>query len=173
MPDIALLPGRSRVFVDTNIFDLYFRGRSVTCTAFINRVAAGEVTAYVNTQVLSDLLHKLMLAEAYHKKIIKRARATELKKALSKNRAIAVALIDYQTSFENVLAIGIKVLRITRKLLVDTWDERRNHALMTGDSLHLGNMNRHNVPIHDIATNDGDFAHIPGVALWKPEDVIE
>ena len=172
MPDLALLPEGSRVFVDTNILFLHFRGHSATCTAFIDRIAAGEVIAYVNTQVLSDLLHKLMLAEAYHRGIIEKLRAVELKQVLAKDRALGATLVDYQTSFENVLAIGLKVLRITRKLLVDTRGERRNHGLMTGDSLHLGNMNRHDAPIRDIVTNDGDFAHIPGVALWQPEDVV-
>ncbi len=60
-----------------------------------------------------------------------------------------------------------------KSVKMDTRDERRNHALMTGDSLHLGNMNRHNAPICDIVTNDGDFAHIPGVALWQPEDIVK
>jgi hypothetical protein len=64
MPDLATLPRAASVFVDTNIFDLHYQGRSATCSAFMARVASGEVTAYVNTHVLSDLLHKLMLAEA-------------------------------------------------------------------------------------------------------------
>jgi predicted nucleic acid-binding protein len=63
MPDLASLPAGTSIFVDTNIFSLHFQGRSVTCSAFITRIAQGEIIAYVNTQVLSDLLHKLMLAE--------------------------------------------------------------------------------------------------------------
>lgn len=173
MPDLASLPVGSRIFVDTMIFDYHFRGKSVTCTAFIDRVANGEVIAYVNTQVLSDLLHKLMLADAYHTGIITSLSAKEFRKALARDHTLGSKLVDYQTSFENVLGVGLKVLRITRTLLVDTRDERWKHGLMTGDSLHLGNMNRHNSPISDIVTNDGDFAHIPGVAIWQPQDVVK
>jgi predicted nucleic acid-binding protein len=135
------------------------------------RVASGEVTAYVNTQVLSDLLHKLMLAEACFKGYIAKRRALELKQWLSANRALATNLTDCQTQFENTLRIGLKVLRITKTILVETKTERAAFGLMTGDSIHLGNMNRHSVPLADIVTHDGDFTHVTGLNVWQPMDV--
>jgi hypothetical protein len=42
---------------------------------------------------------------------------------------------------------------------------------MTGDSIHLGNMNRHGNRIRDIVTHDGDFSHVPSVNVWMPMDV--
>ena len=128
--------------------------------------------AYVNTQVLSDLLHKLMLAEAYAKGLISKRQASVLKARLQANRTLAARLTDYQTQFENTLAIGLRVLPISRKILVETKVERTRHGLMTGDSLHLGNMNRHSTPLQDIITHDSDFAHIPGLTVWEPMDVI-
>jgi predicted nucleic acid-binding protein len=172
VPDLAALPTGTRVFVDTNIFDLDYRGKSATCSAFITRVARGEVVAYVNTQVLSDLLHKLMLAEAYAKGFVTRRQASALKTRLQANRALAAGLTDYQTQFENTLAIGLRVLRISRGLLIETKVERATHGLMTGDSLHLGNMNRHATPLRDILTYDSDFVHIPDLTVWEPMDVI-
>jgi predicted nucleic acid-binding protein len=173
MPDLALLPMHTRVFVDTNIFDMYYRGKSATCTAFIDRVARGEVVAYVNTQVLSDLLHKLMLAEAYAKGIFTKRQASSLKGSLKTNRGLAAKLTDYQTQFENTLAVGLRVLRISTKTLVETKAERTAHGLMTGDSLHLGNMNRHRVPLQDIVTHDSDFGHVPGLIVWEPMYVVQ
>ncbi|MBI4639521.1 MAG: hypothetical protein HY731_02440 [Candidatus Tectomicrobia bacterium] len=172
MPDLAALPPNARVFVDTNIFDLHYRERSASCSAFIDRVAQGEIVAYVNTQVLSDLLHKLMLAEAYAKGYITRLSAIHLKRWLKANRALAVNLTDYQTQFERTLGIGLKVLRISTRILIETRTERVNHGLMTGDSLHLGTMNRHSVLLRDIVTHDGDFTHVPGLTVWEPMDVI-
>ena len=172
MPDLASLPAGTSIFVDTNIFSLHFQGRSVTCSAFINRIAQGEIIAYVNTQVLSDLLHKLMLAEACAKKFIGKQSAAQLKALLKSNRSVARGLVNYQTQFENTLSIGLKVLRITRSLLVKTKIERCNHGLMTGDSLHVGNMNHHPIQIRDIATYDGDFVHISSITVWGPLDVI-
>lgn len=173
MADLNALPYDTEVFIDTMIFYLHFQGRSAICTAFINRIAQGEITAYVNTQVLSDLLHKLMLAEACAKGLIPKQSAAQLKNCLLANRTIAENLVDYQSQFENILAIGLKVLPITSRLLVDTKVERRIHGLMTGDSLHMGNMNRHSNPIRDIVTYDGDFAHIPNINIWEPTDVVQ
>jgi predicted nucleic acid-binding protein len=100
MPDLQHLPDGTRVFVDTNIFDLHFRFKSFSCTNFMSRIINGEVEAYVNTQVLTDLLHKLMLAEAYAKNIIAKRAASQLKSRLQSNRSIAAQLTDYQIQFE-------------------------------------------------------------------------
>ena len=104
-----------------------------------------------------------MLAEANAKGFISNRSASKLKRWLSADRTRAANLTDYQTQFENTLAIGLRVLRITKKTLIDTKHERANYALMTGDSLHLGTMNRHHPPLQDIVTHDSDFAHVPGV----------
>jgi len=177
MPDLSALPDGTRVFVDTNIFHFHFQSRSVSCSQFITRIVRGEIEAYVDTQVLAELLHKLMFAEALGKHHIKSNNPQELKKFLKAARATGMPLTDYQTQFENILAIGLRVLPVTESLLVATKVERQSYCLMTGDSLHLGTMNRckarrRKAPLQDIATYDGDFAFIPGVTVWQPTDVI-
>lgn len=172
MPDLALLPKGARVFVDTNIFDLHFRGHSVSCTNFMLRIANGEVLAYVNTQVLSDLLHRLMLVEAHKKGYITKTSAPLLKTCFQRDRAKAANLKEYQMQFESALAIGVKVLPLTKQLFVTTKTERAAYGLLTSDSLHLGTMNKHNIPLKNIVTEDGDFTHIAGVTVWKPLDVV-
>src|SRR5579875_11725 len=178
MPDLRDLPDGSRVFVDTNIFDLAYRAASASCVDLIERIARGEITAYVNIQVLSDLLHKLMLTEAQQKKIIANRSASKLKEKLSKDRIIAAKLSDYQRYFEQTLALGLKVMSINEQLLIETKLERATYGLMTGDSLHLGCMNRcknsrRKAPLYDIVTYDGDFDHIVGVTVWRPQDVAK
>lgn len=170
--DLAALPPKSQVFVDTNIFFLHFQGRSAAVNAFINRVALGEISAYVNIQILSDLMHKLMLAEAFTKGYITRPRAIELKQWLQTNRQQAHTLTQYQQQFEDTLAIGVKVLIIGVKLMVDTKVERALYGLMTGDSLHVGTMWRKPFTLSDIVTCDGDFTHVNGLEVWRPLDVM-
>jgi predicted nucleic acid-binding protein len=172
MPDLASLPAGNHIFVDTNIFTLHYRGKSLSCSAFLARVAQGEVFAYVNLQVLSDLLHKLMLAEAVSKGMIAKMSAAQLKNRFQTNRALAGQLVDYQTQFENSLRIGFSILPLNRRLLVATKAERITYGLLTGDSLHLGCMSRRRPALADIATQDGDFLHIGGVTMWQPMDVI-
>jgi predicted nucleic acid-binding protein len=177
MPDLALLPAGVSVFVDTNIFDLHFQSRSLACTNFFSRVVNKEIDAYVNTQVLADLLHKLMTAEAYATHCINSRSAGKLKEFLKNQRGNPIPLGTYQVQFEDALAIGLKVLPIDEKLLVETKAERMTYYLMTGDSLHLGCMNRRTVnrrkaPLSNIVTNDSDFTSVPGLTVWKPDDVI-
>src|SRR5229473_618178 len=177
MPDLATLPGGMSVFVDTNIFHYHYQSKSVSCTNFITRVALGEVEAYVNIQVLSDLMNKLMLAEAYRKQCTKKPNAFELKQYFKANRGNANPLTEYQIQFEYILTIGLWVLPIDEKLFVETKSERATHCLMTGDSLHLGTMKRRTlkrrkVPLQHIVTGDADFALIPGLTVWTPGDVI-
>ena len=176
MPDLSALPDGTRVFVDTNIFHFHFQGKSASCTALLRRIARGEVEAYVNMQVLVDLLHKLMVAEAIAKKCTKDGNPQGLKSFLKRCRGNPNPLVDYQAQFENVLAMGLHVLPINEKLLVATRREREQFYLMTGDSLHLGCMNRcilhrRKIPLSNIATMDGDFASIPGLTVWKPDEI--
>jgi hypothetical protein len=63
--NLASLTDQSQVLVDTNIFFIRFQGRSAAVNPFITRIALGEISAYVNILVFSDLMHKLILAEAF------------------------------------------------------------------------------------------------------------
>lgn len=171
MPDLAVLPQGSSIFVDTNIFYLHFTGSSVICTAFFNRIARGEIIADVDTEVLSDLLNKLMLVEAFNKVLVKKAHAILFKKHLQSNRNALSLISDHQRQFEDTLSIGLKVIRITKSLLIKTKNERSVLGLMTNDSLHLGTINRNNVPLKNIAIYDGDFSHISTITVWAPQDV--
>ena len=168
--NLTALPSGSRIFVDTNIFSLHFSGQSVSCTALIQRITFGQVEAFVNSRVLLDLIHKLMLKEAEGKNYISRARASELRAWLSGNRSNGALLSDYHSYFEKVLELGLRYIHTTEKLLVDTKSERETHGVMAGDSLHLGCMRRRSIA--NIVTNDGDFDHISHVNIWKPLDVI-
>ncbi len=72
--------------------------------------------------------------------------------------------------------LGLHILPINKRLLISTKFERQTYELMAGDSLHLGCMNKYTVkrvpaPIQNIATYDGDFDHVPGLTIWKPQDV--
>jgi len=176
MPDLTTLPGGTSVFVDTNIFHFHYQGKSISCSNFINRVAQGEVEAYVNTQVLSDLLHHLMCTEVAGKLGINRTNYNQVKNFLRGQQGQKYPLKDYEAQFEAIIAIGLHVLPINENLLVDTKVERQQYYLMTGDSLHLGTMNRRKikrrkVPLQDIVTSDADFELIPGLTVWKPNDI--
>lgn len=170
--DLAALPAGTEIFVDANIFIYHFNGKSATCTAFVDRIANDEVAAYVNAQVLSDLLHRLMCAEAVAKGLITSASADKMKRWLATNRAAAGRLRKYQAQFEFLLGIGVKVISVTRMTLINSKRERATHALMIGDSLNICSMARNKPRLSHIATRDSDFGHISTLTVWQPQDVI-
>lgn len=178
MLDLNLVPAGTDIFVDTNIFHFAFQGKSPACIHFLERIARNEIEAYVNIQVLADLLHKLMFAEALVKGCTRSTNPQELKRYLKDCRAnrLELLLTDYQAQFETIIALGLPVLPINEQLLIETKAERARYYLMTGDSVHLGTMvrrkvNRRKVPLQHIATYDGDFAYISDLTVWKPLDI--
>lgn len=180
--DLNDLPDGSSIFVDTNIFHYHFEGKSLDCTNFISRIQNREIDAYVNLQTMTDLLHRLMMAEALVKGYCRDLKGNNqgvrgLKFYLKgcRDRQQAFPLSAYQAQFEFIASIGLHVLPMTERLLVETKAERERYYLMVGDSLHVGTMSRRTIkrrkaPLQDIATNDGDFADIPGVTIWRPMD---
>jgi len=170
--DLTTLPTGTSVFVDTIIFDLHFKSKSIQCSALMRRIALREITAYVNTQVLADLLHKSMLAEAFSKMLITSPNHQKLKKLFDRDRSAAIRLIDCQRNVEDVIAFGVKILNITRRTIIDSQHERHHYGLMTNDSLHLHTMANHRLPLSHIVTQDGDFGHVGTITVWQPQDVI-
>jgi len=170
MQDLATLPGGSTIFVDTIIFDLHYRGKSAECDRFLKRIAAGEVTAYVNTQVLSDLIHKLMLADAYNQGMITSRGAEKLRQAFNGDKTLAAKLVHSHEHFKNTLGMGLQIRLVSKGVLLESRIHRQNEALLTGDSLHLETMRR--LGVLDIATEDNDFSKVTGINVWSPYDVI-
>jgi len=170
MPDLATLPSGATVFVDTIIFDLHYRGKSAECERFLRRVAGGDVTAYVNTQVLTDLMHKLMLADAFQQGIIAERSAKKMREALNGDRSLAAKLVHCHQQFRDTLRIGLRVRQITKDMLVRSQVHRQGQALLTGDSLHLETMLR--VGVLNVVTCDSDFANVVGITVWSPTDVM-
>ena len=120
-----------------------------------------------------DLLHKLMLAEAFTRGLVKMGKegqkqAWRVEEWLNGDRTRGAMLKDYQGQFEAAFAFGIELIRTSKRTLIDTKHERLTHGLLAGDSIHVGCMVRHKPPIADIATRDGGFDHVPGITVWKP-----
>lgn len=169
MLDLASVPSGATVFVDTIIFDLHYRQKSAQCERFLRRVAMGEVTAIVNTLVLTDLMHKLMLADAFHQGLIATRSAQKLRAAFNGDNSLGAKLVDCHQQFRKTLRIGLKVRQVSKGVLVSSQAHRQGQALLTGDSLHLETMLR--LGISDVVTYDSDFNRVAAITVWSPSDV--
>jgi len=64
--DLALLPSGTRIFIDANIFIYHFTQVPLTaaCTAFLQRVEAGDLHGITSLVVLAEVAHRRMILEA-------------------------------------------------------------------------------------------------------------
>lgn len=165
MPDLASLPSGATVYVDTIIFDLHYRQKSVQCERFFKRIAGGDVVAYVNTLVLTDL----MLADAFHQGLIATRSAEKLRAAFNGDKSLGAKLVDCHQQFRRTLRIGLKLRQVSKDVLVRSQAHRQGQALLTGDSVHLETMLR--LGVSDLVTHDSDFNRIRDITIWCPSDV--
>ncbi|MBM2832908.1 MAG: PilT-like protein [Candidatus Brocadiaceae bacterium] len=82
------LKAGENVFIDANIFIYSFGAQSVECRELLLRCAKKELTGYTSTSVISEVLHRLMVAEALQKGFINEKNKEE---GLLTNDSILVA----------------------------------------------------------------------------------
>ena len=160
------IPDGTSCFIDSNI--LYYAlvptpGASEQCLAFVNRVIGGTISAAVTVPVLSDTLHKVMVAEV--------AALTQRDRAgivgyLGKHPQIITQLTEYPRAMDRLNTIPMNVLPIDETVLNEAANLAVRYGLLTNDATILATMQRNGL-VH-LVTNDDDFNHIPVITIWKP-----
>ena len=85
------------------------------------------------------------------------------------NPALIGQLQQYARDVEDVLAGELAVLPIEPADLRAALELQRQHALLTNDSLHLAAARRTGLNL--LATSDPNFDAVPGLTVFKPDDV--
>jgi len=162
---LANLPAGADVFLDANVFIYSFGGQSDECRDLLRRCATEEVFGITTLEVINEVTHRLMLAEAVAKGIITRQNAAALK---GKWRDVAM-LGDYWTLTSRIFGLNILIIASDESRLRSAQTVRSSHGLLTTDSLILAAMNEYG--IDRLASRDGDFDHISSLTIYKPTDI--
>ena len=162
---LPAVPGNSVVFIDANIFIYGLSGRSGQCRQLLERCLREEVTGITLFETLSEVTHRLMVAEALAKGLIGRGGA----KALRQNRTVIPTLSDYWHTTERVLALNLVFMPADEAIVRGAQAERQAAALLTNDSMIVSCMREYGISF--LATNDSDFERVAGITLFKPEDL--
>lgn len=118
------------------------------------------------TSILSEVLYRMMIAEAIEKGYI--TDKNPLKK-LRENPEIIKKLTTYIQDVEKIGEMNINVVPLTHELIKKSAKIRQSEGLLTNDSIvataikYLG--------LSNLATNDNDFDHIKWLNIYKPSDV--
>jgi len=76
---IENLPAGIRLFLDANIFVYAFLGHSNQCRELLGRCATEQVLGITILDVVNEVTHRMMLAEALGSGLIKRDRVRDLR----------------------------------------------------------------------------------------------
>lgn len=164
--DIKLLPNGAQVLVDANILLYHLGGLSAECTEVLRRVARREITPFLTTVIIAEVLHRRMMTEAVSRKLI--SPGQPLKK-LKANPSVILSLAGYINDVESILKLPFQVIEVTLQDIQNSNNLRQKHGLFVNDSINLICAQR--LGISHFVTHDSDFARVSTITVWQPTDV--
>ena len=159
------VPDGTHLFLDANIFVYAFLGHSSQCRELLSRCATEEVFGITMVDVINEVTHRMMLAEALASGIITRESARDLR---TKWREI-MKLTEYWGHTAGIFGLNILVLASDEARLHRAQTMRSRHGLLTNDSLIVAAMDEYG--INSLASRDEDFDHVSGLTVYKPTDI--
>jgi len=160
------IPAGGDVFIDANIFIYHFTGNSLECTDFLSRCEEGELKGATSSLVLAEVLHRLMLAEASFKRLLKGPKMAE---KIRRKPEIVSRLMEYSAASQAVHGMKIKVCSLTEEIVLTSQDIRFKYGLMVNDSLIAATMRDEG--FLELATNDDGFSRVDWIRVYKPDDL--
>ena len=160
-----LEPG-AEVFIDANIFIYHFLDMSADCSDFLTLVEEGGYRGLTSVNVLTEVLHRLMIMEARTKNLVKSPGAL---KQLNKKPDLVRRLVEYATIAQAVPDMGISVLPLRPEHLLASQAVRTQYGLLINDSLIITMMKESGV--NNLATNDAAFRRVDGIRVFGPADM--
>lgn len=162
---IENVPAGTPLFLDANIFVYAFLGHSNQCRDLLGRCATEQVLGITTLDVVNEVTHRMMLAEALGSGVIKRDSVRDLR---GKWRDVAT-LREYWAQTSAIFGLNILVLTTDEARLYRAQTIRARHGLLTNDSLIVATMDEFG--IRSLATRDNDFDHISELTVFKPSDI--
>jgi predicted nucleic acid-binding protein len=164
---LDVIPAGARVLLDANILIYARRGMSAQSRRLLERCAQHEVTGVLTTIIVAEFRHRRMMQEAQSRGLA----ASNPAKALAQNPALVRQLTQYGEEVEDLLSGDLLVLGVENKDFAKADELQRTHGLLTNDSLNLAAGLR--AAVNMLATADLQFDSIPGITVFKPDDLHE
>lgn len=164
---LDLLPAQSKVFIDANIF-LYdilgYRKFQTACISFLHKTEEHAYSAATSTQVLNEVIHRLILAET--SKIYGLRKEGEAMKLIRERPETISGLRQVWKSYAGIMEYPLVVYSIDEATLNKAVALSNRFGLLISDATHIAVMNAQG--ISNIATNDSDFERVNGIDVYKP-----
>jgi predicted nucleic acid-binding protein len=160
------VPSDHMILIDANILIYHFTEQSLSCSKLLRRCQDSRVSGFTSAVNMAEMLHRLMIAEAIQKGYVTTQNAL---RKLKENPEIVKKLDRYQEAPQRLLEMKIQILPVTSEIMLRSKIIRKRYGLLTNDSLIVTTMKMKRLGL--LASNDKDFANIPGIQLFKPSDL--
>jgi predicted nucleic acid-binding protein len=151
--------------IDANIFIYALRRLSPQCQNLLERCRAQEVFGVTTLEVINEVSHRLMLAEAVEEAIISRPVATLL---AGRHDSIA-RLQRYWTLTAQIFQMNLAVIPLDEPRVRRAQAVRASYGLLTMDSLLVAAAEDNGTT--SFVTLDSDFDDISALTVYKPTDL--
>jgi predicted nucleic acid-binding protein len=153
------------VFLDTNILIYAFTTTRYTpaCEELIEKVQNGAVKGHVNSTVIDEFFHKVLLMQVYAEKGLQPKEAITFLK--QNPEQIADFPLPFDVTHEVIHDYGIIVLDTT-PLLDETLALSRKYGLLFSDALHAASCTHY--ALDHLITNDRDFSRVERISVIAP-----
>jgi predicted nucleic acid-binding protein len=166
MNRLAQMPAGTRVFVDTNIFILYYGDAEPfrqACRDFFVRTARQELRGFTSVPVAAETIHRVMVAEGAERLSLSSQATVE---HLQKHPAFVRQLTRHLQVASDIRRLGLDILPVTYKDLHGSKGVRSTFGLLTNDSLIVAVMRAHK--LRHLASHDAAFERVTGIEVWRP-----
>jgi predicted nucleic acid-binding protein len=160
------LKAKSTVFIDANIFIYHFIGASDESSFFLSQCESGVYKGITSANVILEVLHRLMMVEAVHKRLV---HPPNLVNKLKKHPGKIKQLHDYFTNTQKIEQMGIIIKPVSAMTILKSQIYRSRYGLMVNDSLIVTIMEEE--AISCLATHDKDFDSLTNIKVFNPQDI--
>jgi predicted nucleic acid-binding protein len=160
------IPAAAAVFVDANILVYYAQPHPTygpACEQLLLRIENKELQGFTSSQVLGDVVHRVMTLEAAS--LFNRS-MQGMASWLKQHPAEVQQLSRHRLVVDDLTLIGLQVLPVTGAQVSLAADVSRQLGLLTDDALVVTVMRSHGLTL--LASHDADFDRVPGLTRYAP-----
>lgn len=154
------------VLVDANILIYAAQAQSRQCRQLLRRIDGKAVRGVCTTVAVAEVCHRSMLNEARSKSLITGSNPA---RALSQRREVVIQLSEYAELVRDILNSELTIEPVQTTDLLVALELQKQHGLLTNDSLNLAAARR--LGLRGIATADKSFDNVPGLIVYRPDDI--
>lgn len=153
------------VFIDTNILLYAFTTTRFTpgCEELLEYVRDGRVKGHINSTVIGEFFHKILLMQVYAEKGLQPPEAIAFLK--NNPKKLSDFSVPFNATAEVLHDYGMVVLD-TASLMEETLAHSRKYGLLFSDALHAASCTHY--ALDYIVTNDRDFSRVDCVSVIRP-----